>query len=532
MFHTAGSAFRCARTAELSAHCWCKAAPPRATASEIRSCCNSSRPRWPRPSSASKCSVICSLWRSTISSLNCPTANCCATVCTPPWPAHAANNRRWHCCFSIWTSSSRSTTASAMPLATSCCRASPSVSSCACARPIRWRALPVMNSSYCWKTFIQPITPAWWQRKSARVSISPSNCAGIARPSCRASASPCIRNTPRMNSNCCSTPTTPCTRPSRKAVTAHTAPLSWNRRAQKSPPIGGLLMKAGLLLDEGALNQVVTWLAHARRNLQAKLVEHFAGFIKHAWATADHRAVVLRIDRRQADILEQLAAAHQISQATLIFKRLAGHRRVVDQIVLQRIAEEFILRQVLGDEFAVGHFVHITHAVNQNHLLEALIGFRVLNHTHKRCQASARAEQVQVLARLEVIQYQGPGGFLADDDLIAFLEVLQLRGQRAIRHLDAEELQMLFPVRAGNRIGAHQRTAGFLLQADHHQLTILETQTRITGALEAEQRVVPMVNAKNALGVKIAHVRSSAKVMSPARLCAIARHCNERQNIC
>ncbi|MDR6357895.1 hypothetical protein Q3H58_004566 [Pseudomonas psychrotolerans] len=98
-----------------------------------------------------------------------------------------------------------------------------------------------------------------------------------------------------------------------------------------------------------------------------------------------------------------------------------------------------------------------------------------------------------------------PVGLAADHQVVAFLEVLQARGQGAVRHLDAEELQVLFVVRAGDAVGAHQRATAFGFQADHHELTVFETQARITGGLEAEQGVVPVMNAQDALGVQVAH---------------------------
>ena len=100
---------------------------------------------------------------------------------------------------------------------------------------------------------------------------------------------------------------------------------------------------AALLLDEGALDQIVARIAHARRDGQAEFVQHGAGLVQHARAAADHCAVVLRVDRWQADIAEQLAAAHQVSETALILERLAGHGRVVDQLVKQRFAEELVL---------------------------------------------------------------------------------------------------------------------------------------------------------------------------------------------
>src|SRR5471030_2883044 len=113
--------------------------------------------------------------------------------------------------------------------------------------------------------------------------------------------------------------------------------------------------------------------------------------------------------------------------------------------------------------------------------------------------------------------------------------------KRTIRHLDAEELEMLFPVRAGNRVSAHKRAAVGLLQADHHELTVLEAQARVAGALEAEQSVVPVMNTEDTLVVHVAHVRRtpgdwSARALrllhKKERLRAIASHSNGSHNIC
>src|ERR1700759_3117897 len=101
----------------------------------------------------------------------------------------------------------------------------------------------------------------------------------------------------------------------------------------KKPPLPAWAMGAFswcLLLDERTLDQVVTRLAHPRRDLQAEAVEHFAGLVEHARAAADHRAVVLRVDRWQTDVAEQLAAAHQVGQTALVLERLAGPGREVD----------------------------------------------------------------------------------------------------------------------------------------------------------------------------------------------------------
>ena len=187
---------------------------------------------------------------------------------------------------------------------------------------------------------------------------------------------------------------------------------------------------------------------------------------------------------------------------------------------------------MLSDELVVGNLVHVAYAVAENDLLEALIRFRVLNDAHERRQARSCAEQIQVLARLEIVQHQSAGRFLADDDLVAFLQMLQLRRQGTIRHLDAEELEMLFPVRAGDRVSAHERAPVRLLKTDHDELTVLEAQTWITGALETKEGVVPVMDAQDTLVIHVAHVRGLRKISLALTLSAIARHSSGKHNIC
>ena len=95
------------------------------------------------------------------------------------------------------------------------------------------------------------------------------------------------------------------------------------------------------------------------------------------------------------------------------------------------------------DVVMVGQLIDLPHAVNQDDLLEALVGFRVVDQAHEGCQPGAGGEQEEALARLEVVQDQRSRRLLADDDRIARLQVLQARSQRAVLHLDAEKFQML-----------------------------------------------------------------------------------------
>ena len=77
---------------------------------------------------------------------------------------------------------------------------------------------------------------------------------------------------------------------------------------------------------------------------------------------------------------------------------------------------------------------------------------------------------------------------------LAHLDVLQLGRERAVGHLDAQKLQMLFVVGAGNAVGAQQRLAVLLAQANHGEMTVGKAQRLVTRGGEAEQAVGPMVD--------------------------------------
>ncbi len=152
--------------------------------------------------------------------------------------------------------------------------------------------------------------------------------------------------------------------------------------------------------------------------------------------------------------------------------------------------------------------------MHQHHLLEALVDLGILDQAHEGRQAGAGGEQVEVAPRQQVVGDQGAGGLAADHDLVAHLEVLQPRGQGAVGHLDAEELQVVLVVGAGDGVGAHQRLAVHL-QADHHELAVLEAQAALAGGAEAEQGVVPVMDAEHLFKRKLAHAGSSECERSP-----------------
>ncbi|KAG0920869.1 hypothetical protein G6F31_020550 [Rhizopus arrhizus] len=133
---------------------------------------------------------------------------------------------------------------------------------------------------------------------------------------------------------------------------------------------------------------------------------------------------------------------------------------------------------------------------------------------------------------MPVADQQGAGGLLADQHLVARLDVLQARGQRAVLHLDAEELQVLFPVGAGDGVRAQQRPRlGF--QADHHELAVLEAESAVAGEGEAEVGIGPVTDLKHRFGAKSGghgriYRKSSGVILSQMRQVLIRR--NERRS--
>jgi hypothetical protein len=113
-------------------------------------------------------------------------------------------------------------------------------------------------------------------------------------------------------------------------------------------------------------------------------------------------------------------------------------------------------------------------------------------------------KQVQALAGQRVVDQQRAGGLAAHDDGVAHLDVLQLRGERAFFHLDAQELEVLLVVRAHDAVGAQQ---GLVvdLQADHREMTVREAQRRVARGGEGEQAVGPVVDAQDAFFAECTH---------------------------
>ena len=89
-----------------------------------------------------------------------------------------------------------------------------------------------------------------------------------------------------------------------------------------------------------------------------------------------------------------------------------------------------------------------------------------------------------------------PVGLRLDQHLIAHADVLQARGQRAVGHLDAQELQVLLVIGAGDAVGAQQRAVTDV-QTQHHELPVLEAQALIARGGEGELSIGPMMDPEH-----------------------------------
>ena len=142
--------------------------------------------------------------------------------------------------------------------------------------------------------------------------------------------------------------------------------------------------------------------------------------------------------------------------------------------------------------------------MQQHDFLESLIGLWVLDHAQEWRQAGTGADQIEIATVFQVVDDQRPGCLAADDDLVALLQMLEARGQRAVRHLDREEFERVFVIGTGDAVGAQKRPLADL-QSDHRELAVAEAERGIAGGGEREQGVGPVMDAQHAFLVEIAH---------------------------
>ena len=127
--------------------------------------------------------------------------------------------------------------------------------------------------------------------------------------------------------------------------------------------------------------------------------------------------------------------------------------------------------------------------MGEDHLFEPLIGFGIADDRGEGRDAGAGREEIEPLAGRQSVVDQRAGRLAAEQDLVARLDELELRGQRAVGNLDREEFQFLVPARARDGIGAQQRFAGRAFEADHDELARAEAEGRWPRDPEGEHPV-------------------------------------------
>src|SRR6516162_4965317 len=98
------------------------------------------------------------------------------------------------------------------------------------------------------------------------------------------------------------------------------------------------LPAADSAFDESLLNDEMPGLAVTALG-KAAVFEHLAQFFEHRGTAAHHDPVLGDIERRLADIVEQLRGSDEVGGAAAIAERLAGDGRIIDELFFQQRSE-------------------------------------------------------------------------------------------------------------------------------------------------------------------------------------------------
>lgn len=248
----------------------------------------------------------------------------------------------------------------------------------------------------------------------------------------------------------------------------------------------------GLLLDERSLDYVVTRLADVRRDLEAAGIEHCARVRKHPRTAADHDSILLRVQRRKVEVFRQLARLNERCQASIVGMGFTSDCRIIMQFLAHQIAKELVPAQLLDQMFHDCALTNPANTVNENDVLESIVNFRVLDDAHERRGARARAQQIEPLARLQIVKHKRTCGLTADQNRVALANVLQTGRKRTVRNLNAQKLEVFLVVCTGDAVGAQERPV-IDVEPHHHELPVLKSQPRVPRRGESELSVRPML---------------------------------------
>ena len=106
------------------------------------------------------------------------------------------------------------------------------------------------------------------------------------------------------------------------------------------------MLRLVLFLYKRSFDHVLTQLATAGF-LEAPVVEDLGGVFEHGRATTQHEAVVFQAWFGQAQVLENLAAGHQVGEATFVAERLSSDGGVIEQFAVNELTEELVVWQLV-----------------------------------------------------------------------------------------------------------------------------------------------------------------------------------------
>ena len=104
---------------------------------------------------------------------------------------------------------------------------------------------------------------------------------------------------------------------------------------------------------------------------------------------------------------------------------------------------------MLGNQFSISQLIGITATVGQNNLIVLCINVGVPDEAKKRRKPGARCDEIQMLARQQVVLHQSARGLAIDQQRVADFDRLQFGCQWSVRHLDAEKLELVLVIGAG-----------------------------------------------------------------------------------
>lgn len=180
-----------------------------------------------------------------------------------------------------------------------------------------------------------------------------------------------------------------------------------------------------LFLYERSFDDVVARLADMRRDRETTGVQKRASIRQHSRTSAYHDAIFFDVQRRKAEVLEEFARLNESRQTAVVRMRLARDRRVVMQFLADQITEEFVLTQILDQMFDDRTLAYPADTMDEDNVFEPFIDFRVLNDAHERRGTRTRAQQIEPLAGLQIVQDERPRRLAADQNRIALSDVLQ-----------------------------------------------------------------------------------------------------------